>query len=555
MTNANQQPNTADALHQEALALLKSGKLKDGIAVLEKALELNPGSGDMHNDMATAIWQTNNMELARTHFDKAIKLESTRPHIFNNYGYFLMEAGNPVAAERMLKKAVDLKPDFIEAISNLGQCLQTLGKFDSAEKVYLAAIRLKPELPETHFNIGTLYTKMDMTARAEAAFKKTIQLAPGHFRSWFEIARIYYDKNDIDQCLDCLYKSKAINQKFRPAWSQLILVLTERGDQKAADEIAEKALAIFPNDPPLILDRAANLRQQGRHQEALDLIEKINKIAIDWPRTHFEKAHNFQALRQTDRAFIAYCQGNATRKARAESLAPILKLIKDSQSIFTKNWVQSWTTPQIESLNIKPIFVVRFPGAAVVTLPAAFFNQPAVELTHGVPAISNVVRYLSDVLAGNYPAGIASLTDEHITQARRIYVECLRAAGLRLPPGDTVIDTSPVNMIHAGLIHRLFPEASFLLVQAHPYDEVLSSFMENPLAHDVALRSFDLAEAARLYGHSFRLWEHYRATLPLSLLPGAKAENTDLWKTYKPFIEGIFPILEPWAEKYGYAVK
>lgn len=555
MTQSTAQINPAISLHQEALTLLRAGQLQDGIAVLEKALEINPGSGDLHNDMATALWQTGKVEQAGIHFDKAIKLESKRPHIFNNYGYFLLTSRQPAAAEKMFGKAIELKPDFAEAMANLGQCLQTLGRMDDAERVYIAAIRLNPAWPETHHNIGTLYTQKKMIAHAEAAQKKTIELAPRHFRAWYELGRIHRIQNRMEECLACLYQAKAINPLFQPAWTQLINILNQRGEKENAERMAEEAMKLIPGSPSIILEHATSLRSQKRHQEALDLLEKMNDKAQEWPPIQFERAHNYAALSRTDEAFTAYAKANLICKTKAPSLAPYIRVMKDSETLFNTDWIQSWTSFQPEKLNIKLLFIIRYPGMAHVSLPPEFLDRSDIEHTHAVPAIENAMQYLSNTLGRNYPAGIATLTLDQMSQARQIYIESLRAAGLKMTAGTTIIDTSPLNIIHAGLIFRLLPEANFLMLLSHPYDDVLTGFMELQAAGDTALRSFDLVESARLYGQSFRLWEHYRAMLPLSVASQQAADASSRWKIYGTHIQPALPVLEPWAEKYGYPLK
>lgn len=555
MNQTSLEQDPATTLHLEGLALLRASKLKDGLAVLQQALALNPGSGDLHNDIATALWQTLQLDKAHEHFSKAIKLESKKPHIYNNYGYFLLSCGRAVEAERLLKKAIALKPDFAEAIANLAQCFQRLEKFDEAEKAYLQAMRMKPDVAETHFDIGTLYTIKGDNARAEVAFKKAIDLAPIHFRAWFEIARIHHSRGEMDQCLECLYKVKSLNHMYKPVWGQLINILNQRHQTEEAARLTQEALKLFPGDPPIILDYAANLRMQGRYQEALDVIAGINQMGREWPRTMTEKALNYAGLGQTDKAFRDFLESNALRKAKAPPIAPHLQMIKDLEALYTKEWIGSWQPIQIPKLVFKPVFVARFPGITNITLPPAYLDRQDIENTRGIPAIVNVVRYLSDALGSRYPAGIATLGNDEATKARYIYQESLRAGGLKLAENSLVVDTSPVNIIYAGIIQRLFPEAAFILMQGHPCDEVLGSFMEKPPLNDPALRAHDLHDVARLYGQSFRLWEHYRSVLATPLLETCKAPDTRLWKTYENHIKSIMPILQPWAEKYGYTVK
>jgi hypothetical protein len=70
-------------------------------------------------------------------------------------------------------------------------------------------------------------------------------------------------------------------------------------------------------------------------------------------------------------------------------------------------------------------------------------------------------------------------------------------------------------MARAAVIHRLFPNARFILAERHPADVVLSCFMAN-FTLNLAMRSFtDLEEAARTYDTVFRAWHRGGELFPL----------------------------------------
>ena len=44
---------------------------------------------------------------------------------------------------------------------------------------------------------------------------------------------------------------------------------------------------------------------------------------------------------------------------------------------------------------------------------------------------------------------------------------------------NIVIDKLPLNIVHVGEIVRFFPKAKFIFALRHPYDSVLSCFMQH----------------------------------------------------------------------------
>jgi hypothetical protein len=161
-------------------------------------------------------------------------------------------------------------------------------------------------------------------------------------------------------------------------------------------------------------------------------------------------------------------------------------------------------------------------------------------------------------------------------------------------------------MTKAGVIHRLFPDAKFILSLRHPCDCVLSCYMQ-PFRLNYAMINFlTLQRSAELYHAAMSLWTAYTRVLDLSAyqiryedliedVPGtcaplmqfmgldwredqANAQQTALtrgriatpsynqvtkpiykdargrWGNYRAQMDPVLPLLTPWAERYGYSV-
>ena len=165
------------------------------------------------------------------------------------------------------------------------------------------------------------------------------------------------------------------------------------------------------------------------------------------------------------------------------------------------------------------------------------------------------------------------------------------------------IDKEPLNIIHVGEIVRVFPNAKFLVSIRHPYDCVLSCFMQNFILNDTLVNFLNLEDAANFYDKVMKLWVSYINYLPINyhlikyedvvldfektlketlkfldlpwsdkILNFHKNSNKDLiatpsydqvnkpiytksigkWKKYENKISKIFPILNPWVDKFNY---
>ena len=203
-----------------------------------------------------------------------------------------------------------------------------------------------------------------------------------------------------------------------------------------------------------------------------------------------------------------------------------------------------------------------------------------------------------------YPACLAKLTPEEIDAMRRMYFSVHKMS--EDVEGTLFIDKLPLNLLHAGIIKRMFPDAKFILALRHPCDTVLSFFMHELALNRLTVQSLDIEDSARLYDQSFSLWEQYASVLDLdvhairyedvvanfrptieALLTYLGVEWTDAvlefdktakargrigtpsyhqvtqklytrasgrWQRYRTHLEPVLPILAPHAARYGYAM-
>jgi hypothetical protein len=201
--------------------------------------------------------------------------------------------------------------------------------------------------------------------------------------------------------------------------------------------------------------------------------------------------------------------------------------------------------------------------------------------------------------------GIASLDAKGVERARRQYFEGVERVG-----GDAgrkvLIDKNPFHLMQVPLIHRLFPNARFILALRHPADVLLSCYFSSFRLTPQLGNFLRLDTAAEFYDLAFATWERSRELIPINvqtvvyeqlvenaeaqLRPVATALNLEWrdemlnhaetaasrnliatasyaqvtepvyrrsvgrWERYRTHLESILPVLRPWAEKFGYSL-
>lgn len=116
-------PDWVEALGTLGLVLDRVGEGARAVRILRRALDLEPGNPDLHNNLGLVLGRLDRDEEA-------------------------------VAAFR---RAVEARPDHAPFLRHLGAALKRMGRYEEALATHRAALALTPEDPELHFAVGVVH--------------------------------------------------------------------------------------------------------------------------------------------------------------------------------------------------------------------------------------------------------------------------------------------------------------------------------------------------------------------------------------------------------------
>jgi len=343
-------------------------------------------------------------------------------------------------------------------------------------------------------------------------------------------------------------------------------------------------------------------RRERRFEEGLASLTAV-PASIEPERTAHLRATLLDRLGRTDEAFAWFTETG--RLHQADPSDPLRRAAETRESVaeeialLTPAWAATWARNATESglEHPDPVFLVGFPRSGTTLLDTILMGHPDTIVLEEQPPLNLV----DDKLGGM--AAIAELDADAIAAARRHYfAEVAKLVDLR--PGATLIDKSPLFLLKAPLIHRLFPNAKLILALRHPCDVVLSCFISNFRLNPAMSNFLRLEDAAEYYDLTFRHWEQSRVLFPLDVYPIAYEQLVEdverqvrplfeslglswndealdhrktaksrgfittasysqvtepiykrasgRWQRYREHLAPILPVLAPWVEKFGY---
>jgi adenylate cyclase len=239
------------------------------------------------------------------------------------YFYTLTESGVGIARE-MFQRAIDIDPEFARAYAGLANVESTTAQWfdhsparlEAADRASRRALELAPGLAEAHSARGYALTLSGEFAGAAREFESALEMEPGNYEALYLFARSRFaegkmaeaatlfrqahetqpDEFDAASLLEGTLRAMGADKaEWTAAIKQAIAAIQNRlelnpDDQRALNlgcnmlvsdgrveeglQMARRLLRLAPNDASALYNATCAFANAGRHDEALDLLER-----------------------------------------------------------------------------------------------------------------------------------------------------------------------------------------------------------------------------------------------------------------------------------------
>ena len=245
-----------EALYLSGIIAGRTGRVEQAVALLSKAVTVNPNIADAHYFRAVALDEFRRPAEALESYERAITLQPDHADAHYNRGVLLGEFDRPAQALESYDRALALKPDYPEAHNNRGIALNRLQRYAEAVASYERAIALKPDYAKAFNNHGVALAELTRFTEAVQSYERAIALAPNY-------AEAYNNRGIALGALD------------HPA---------------EAMASYERAIALKPDYAEAFYNRGNALRELHRYREAVDSYERALAFKPDYASAHWNLA-------------------------------------------------------------------------------------------------------------------------------------------------------------------------------------------------------------------------------------------------------------------------
>lgn len=155
---------------------------------------------------------------ARTHLNKAMEVNSRSPEVHDVWGLLYQRESELEAAESHYKKALSYDPKFTRGRNNYGLFLLLQNRVEEAHQQFVIGSEDLgyPKRAELFYKVGITALKLNKDKEAEEAFIKSAVLNPQMSEAYLESAEISYEHGDYSRAKALLNKYSSIQPNANP---------------------------------------------------------------------------------------------------------------------------------------------------------------------------------------------------------------------------------------------------------------------------------------------------------------------------------------------------
>jgi tetratricopeptide (TPR) repeat protein len=414
--------------------------------------------------------------------------------------------GAYLEAVELYREYTGARPKDAAGFNNLGATLTRLGRYEDARQQLHTALALNPRNAEALFNVGNLRLMMGRYADAENSFRRAAGLQQTDPLIRTQLGEALANQRQLDKARAEFEKVLKTNPRFAPALAGLGTVARSAGRFTEAEQAYRRALEVDPVLPAALIGLALSRRMTKADSGWIADVEKVAANTSSPP----EEANLRFAIGKCYDDLGSHAQAFDNYKRANELLKPLAVAYDErGHSRFVNDMIIAYTPEALSrakadgAASTRPVFVVGMPRSGTSLLEQILASHPSVA---GVGEMD----FWSDEFRSDEARIRKALLPQE--QRQKIAANYLHVLKSREPDADYVVEKTPVNADHLGLIHSVFPNARIIYVQRDPIDTCLSCYFQN---FSMALNyTFDLNDLAGYYRQHERLMAHWHKVLP-----------------------------------------
>jgi protein O-GlcNAc transferase len=309
-------PDQPDALRIVGLIACLSGRVDEGLALLERLAAQHPNVGEYQSNFGSALDQSGKTVEAIRAFRRAVELEPANADAVFNLADALCRNRQWQDSIQTFERASALRPHDAVSHGNFALALTQVRRFPEAIQHAAASLAMDPNQGSVHNTAGMAFRAMGDFDHATAAYEHAAQLMPRDVDPRSNLANVYREAGQISRAIDSYQKAVDLDPTRADIASSRLYALHFDPDYDAPRLLREHQEWDRRYAQPL-----HRFIQPHENDRSPDRRLRIGYVSPDL-RSHVVGLNLFPLLERHDRAqFEVFCYANvAVPDAQTERL-------------------------------------------------------------------------------------------------------------------------------------------------------------------------------------------------------------------------------------------
>ena len=482
------------------MVCVNTGRQEEAVQLITQALKINPADAQAHGNLGLAYQRMEDLVLAERHFRKSIEIDANKPTIWNSLGNVLRDKGQAADAIKTYESTLRVDGNYPECWTNLSIALVDLGQFERAFQAVSRALQIDSTLPESHNQLAEVYRKKSKFDLAISAYKKSLEIDPTLYESMLGLATVYRESEDSEAALKILSQLIKLEPRHAKAYTVLGILKEQIGDAAAAADCFEKSIELAPDAIPPHCHLAQIKGRKSSEDEilAMERFQKVTGLSReDRTHLHFGLGEANDQQGETDKAFEAWLTANQIKAERFPYDSDKRKRHRDQTIEYSQGLAARLTEAPSQDIR-QLVFVIGMPRSGTSLTDQILSSNSGVSSLGEVGYADDMAVQVKKQTGELYPQGLAKLAVDDIDLLRADYLKKIPSKHSKY---QVLIDKTPMNYQHLGLLAEVFPNAKFIHCRRSPMDNCFSIFKLS-FADDQSY-----AHELTALGHHYTLYE------------------------------------------------
>ena len=304
-----QTPDLAGSYYHFSLAKMHESReeYREAISEFEKAVPLDPTSGQLRVEFAETLWKAGENRRAVQECQEAIKLdpESSAPHFLLGRIYSTLRTTDQAQvldqAIDEFERTVELEPDHSQALYDLGRLHLAKKNYQKTVEILDRFIRLQPWFPQAYLLKARAHIELNQVREAIESLESSIAYDETNLENLKLLGNLYEQTGQREEARS-LY-SKSLDSTTDPDIRfRLALLLTDQNQFVEAISILQELVEDFPKNVRINISLARALRGNNKYADAAEVIKKGLEDDPNHYRLNYELAELMALLGERQEA-------------------------------------------------------------------------------------------------------------------------------------------------------------------------------------------------------------------------------------------------------------